>query len=433
MKMLWSNRDYKLYFFGSALSELGDTAMFLALGIWAAELGRSPTAGGLVFFALAAPSLAAPFYGIIVDRFPRRSVLLVAQLISASAVLFLLAIHGPPDLWIIYVVAAVYGAANITSSAGRSALIGQLFESDALSQANAALRTSQDLIRLCSPLLGAQLFILFGGHVIALIDVGTFIVGAAFLSLLHAGRDRGSLAPSRWQRQLADGVRHIWRDTILRPITGASSLAFAALGMSETLVFVVVEKGLGRSPSFLGVMGTFQGLGAVSVGIMAPWLVRRLREPGAIAVGFGLSAAGFIALSTSSLPVVLGGMAALGAGITLGAISFSTVLQRRTPRALQGQVAAATELIVTVPQAISIALGALLVRLVDYRLISFFIAAGFTLGAIALFKSPRLRGAAQVSWRPGHLTKRVRAAYPTPHELKTEFTEVNAAAERQRT
>ena len=70
---------------GQTLTLLGDLALILVLGVWAKEITGSVSAGGAVFFALIAPTLLAPLLGCIVDRFPRRRVLIVNDLLTAAA------------------------------------------------------------------------------------------------------------------------------------------------------------------------------------------------------------------------------------------------------------------------------------------------------------------------------------------------------------
>jgi hypothetical protein len=72
---------------------------------------------------------------------------------------------------------------------------------------------------------------------------------------------------------------------------------------------------------------------------------------------------------SASLPVVLAGLILFGVGVPLVLVALFTLLQRSTPAALQGRVYSAVEVLVGVPQMVSIAAGALLVTFVDYRLL----------------------------------------------------------------
>src|SRR6185437_9953201 len=110
MRRVLARRDARLYMAGQGFSLFGDSSMWLALGIWAKTLTGSSGAAGLVFFAVVAPQLGAPAAGLLVDRVRRRPLLIVTNLATGAVVLALLAVHGRGQLWLIYAVAALYGA-----------------------------------------------------------------------------------------------------------------------------------------------------------------------------------------------------------------------------------------------------------------------------------------------------------------------------------
>src|SRR5215813_2550097 len=65
-------RGMRVLLAGELTSTFGDWAMFLALAIWVKTLTDSNSLAGLVLLAAAAPTLGAPLYGWVVDRFRRR-------------------------------------------------------------------------------------------------------------------------------------------------------------------------------------------------------------------------------------------------------------------------------------------------------------------------------------------------------------------------
>ena len=108
-------------------------------------------------------------------------------------------------------------------------------------------------------------------------------------------------------------------------------------------------------------------------------------------VGMALLALGLaIVALTSNLWVTLAGVVVFGYALPLTFIAFMTMLQRRTPHALMGRVSAAVETVMGAPQAISLALGALLVTLLDYHVIFAIMAA--STGSAVLYLLIFLRG-----------------------------------------
>lgn len=356
----------RLYVVGQTLSLFGDSAMWLALGIWAKQLTGSSGAAGMVIFCIAAPALLAPLSGLLVDRVPRRRLLIVTNLAVATALLPLLLVHERGDLWILYAVAAVYGFSYTLIGSGQSALLATLLPEDELADANAVLQTVREGIRLGAPLAGAALFTAFGGGVVALLDAATFVFAATAIALMRTPDPRPAGVV---HRGVAAGARHVRRTIPLRDMTLACAGALLFIGFTETLTFEVVDVGLDRDPAFVGVLLAVQGVGAIMAAAVAAPLVRRAGELPVAGLGMIVFSLGTSLQTSGSLAVVIVGLILFGVGIPWVLVALFTLLQRSTPEALQGRVYSAVEVLVGVPQMVSIAAGAALVTIVDYRLL----------------------------------------------------------------
>jgi MFS family permease len=389
MRQLFRIRDARVLLFGWGLSMLGDTAMFLVLGIWAKDLTHSNAAAGLVFFVLILPSLFAPLAGLVVDRVRKRPLLIGVNCFMAAAVLLLLFVHDRGDLWLIYVVAGLYGAAGVILSSARSAFLTVMLPRELLGDANAVFSTLREGLRLVSPLFGAGLYAAFGGGIVASIDAFTFAGVAVALLFVRAPETRLEREEQHFLTELAAGVRHVFAVVPLKQIILATGACLLAVGFSETLFFAVVEFGLHRPPSFLGVLESLQGLGAIIGGLTAARALRRLGDVRLVGWGMVLFAVGDATFASSSLPVVCAGVVVAGFAISWFIVGFSTSIQLRTPQRLQGRVASAASTMVSTPQTIGIALGAILVSVLDYRvLVALMFVAILACGAYLLTRGP---------------------------------------------
>jgi len=366
---VFKRRDARTYLLGQSVSVVGDSIVWLAAGIWVKTLTGSSAAAGLVFFAFTAPQLLAPFAGALVDRLPRRRLLLATNLAMSGVVLLLLFVHGRNDVWLIYAVIAVYGASNTIIGAGQSALLTLLLPEDLLTAANSALVVVREALRLVAPLLGAALFSWQGGHFVALVDAATFAVAAISLALTHCDEPPRVVGQTPLARELSAGIAHIRATPLLRRLLATGAVAVTVVGISDTVVYAIVDEGLHRSPPFIGVLLSVQGAGAVVGGIAAPIVARRFGEARLCAFGIALLTVAPVLLAAPALAGVLGGMAAFGAALPWILVALLTLLQRSTPPQLQGRVYAAAELAVGLPQTIAIALGAMLVANLNYRLV----------------------------------------------------------------
>jgi MFS family permease len=369
MRRVLARRDMRLYLMGHTLSVFGDTALWLALGVWAKELTGSSAAAGMVFFFLAAPQLISPVCGMLVDRVRRRPLLIVANLAMAAAVLPLLLVHDRGDVWILYAVTAAYGVSFTILGAGGSALLATLLPVDEMADANGLMQTARESLRIVAPLAGAAMFAAFGGATVALFDVATFLVAAALLGAMRVAESRPEPSGEPLRERFVAGARHLRVTASLRRLTLACAVALLVIGFSETLTYEVAGTGLHREPAFIGVLLAFQGIGAVAGSVAAAFLVRRAGEIAAAGLGMLVFSFGTTLLTSSTLAVVVAGKILFGVGIPVIVVALYTLLQRTTPGPLQGRTYSAIEVFVGTPQTLSIALGAAAVAVVDYRVL----------------------------------------------------------------
>lgn len=355
---------------GWSLSNFGDSALYLSLAIWAKDLTGSNGAAGLVFFALAVPVFLSPLTGHLVDRVRRRPLLLATNVTGAAMVLALLAVSSAADLWIIYAVAFGYGLIGGVTSAAQSGLLKDLLPDEDLAAANAALSTIDQGLRILSPLVGAGLYAAVGGGALALLAASTFLAAAAALLTVRVTESDPAEHPREgFGRELTAGLRHVRSSPVLRQLVGTVAVAFAVLGMYDSITFAVVDEGLGREPAFFGVLMSAQGGGSILGGLTATWLIRRLGEARTVGLALVVFASSGVGYAATSVGAVTVAAAVGGAAIPWLIVGVVTARQRATPARLQGRVAAVTVLAMNGPQSASIAAGAALVDAVDYRLL----------------------------------------------------------------
>jgi MFS family permease len=389
MRRLLAHRDARVLLLGESLSMFGDRAMFLALGIWVKELTGSNAAAGLVFFALALPFLAAPLGGLVVDRVRRRPLMIGVELALAGILLSLFFVHGRAQLWLVYAVTACYGAAAVVFGSARSALLTVMLPEDVLADANGLLQTVGEGMRLVAPLAGAGLFVAVGGAGVAAIDAATFAASAVCLALLRVAEPRPAPREHHWLREVGAGLVHVRDTPVLRRIIVCTAGAVLVIGFAETLVFAVVDQGLHRPPSFLGILLSCQGIGAIIGGLTAAPLLRRVGDARLVGLGIAVFALGDGFFVAHSLPLVVAGIVIAGVGVPWAIVAWSTAIQLRTPAHLQGRVYSTADTALSVPQTISLALGAALSTLVDYRVLVLVMSATMLAFALPLVRGPR--------------------------------------------
>jgi MFS family permease len=369
MRAVLRRPDFRLLFAGVVATMVGDSVLLLVLAIWVKQLTRSSSLAGLTLFAVAAPALAAPALGWVVDRFRRRPFLVVATVLTAVAVTPLFLVRDRGGLWAIYVVAVLYGISMLVVSAALNGLIKELLPEELLAEGNGALQTVRQGLRLVGPIGGAALFTSVGGPAVVALDVVCLLIGAAAIATVTVRETPPTASSMRWMSEVMAGVRHLVGPPALRRATAGLSLALVVVGFSETLVFAYVDLGLHRGPAFVTVIVCVQGIGGLSGGLLAARAVGRLGEVGTTGVGVLMFAVGFGGFTYPALALALVSAVVIGFGIPLAIVGFNTLMQRVTPDAIMGRVATAADAVLSTPQALSIAVGAGLVSVVDYRVL----------------------------------------------------------------
>jgi hypothetical protein len=278
----------------------------------------------------------------------------------------LLFVHDRGDLWLIYVVTVLYGLGGDVFASARSSMLKAMLPDELLADANGALQSLREGLRLFAPLAGAGLYAATSGRVVAVADAITFLLSALTLILLRFTEPACAPREHRFLREASAGLAHIWRERTLRQLTIGICATMLVIGFSETLIFALTAA-LHRPPSFIGVLDTLQGAGAIVGGVTASRLLRRVGELRAAGIGVGLFALGDALWLVPSLTVVLVGIAIAGLGIIWAVVAIGTAYQRRSGQAIQGRVSAAANMLFSVPQTLSIAAGAALISVVDYR------------------------------------------------------------------
>jgi MFS family permease len=385
---LFARPGFRRLLLGTSLSNFGDSALYLSLGIWAKDLTGSNAAAGAIFLTQGLPMLAAPIAGHWVDRTRRRTLLIGLNAVTGLAVLSLLFVRSESGLWLLYAFSAFYGATTTIIGPAMSGVLKDMLTDSELASANAAFQTLSQGLRIASPLVGAALYAKFGGGSLALLDAATFAVAVIMLASL---RFTESAIPPAGRESLRDrllvGARYVRTTAILRQMVTAAVLAMLVLGFYESLTFAVIAA-LGKPPSFFGVLMSVQGFGSIGGGVVAGRLTRRVGAPRMLGIALALWVAASVVYMVPVIAVALGALFIFGMAVPMYAVAIGTATQRFAPPRMQGRVGATVYMLTDLSQTLSIALGAALVDTVSYRLLLAIVAVVATLTAVPILRHP---------------------------------------------
>ena len=336
-------RDFRLLWTGMAISMLGDGIYFVAIAFQAYELKNDPSALGLVGLCWTGGMVVFLIVGgVVADRRPRRRVMMAADVARAIILLAigLLSVTGSLDLWMLAVLAALYGAGEAFFGPAFSALIPEIVPADMLVQANSVEHGVRPLAsQIAGPAVGGVLVALVGPGTGFLIDAGTFVVSFACLAAMRV-QEVPAPSPVGALREVREGFAYVRSQTWLWATLVAASLSLLVFwGPDEVLVPFLVKNEFGDTAAAFGLVLASAGLGNVSGSL---WMGRRdlPRRPVTVMYwfwGFGTVPLAAYALAERTwhlMPLAF----AVGFCMAAGLVIWTTLMQARVPRELRGRV-----------------------------------------------------------------------------------------------
>lgn len=316
----------------------------IAQGWLVYQLTHSDLALGIVGFAAAIPALlVSPWGGVVVDRVPKRTLLIITQA-SAMLLAFILAVlafTGMVQEWHIVLLAAGLGLVNAFDGPGRQAFVVEMVGREDLPNAIALNSMMFNSARVIGPALGGILLAIVGAAWCFTINGISYLAVIAGLWAMQVAPHRSKpLMESPWN-QLTSGIRYVSKQADLGGLL-LLSLVFSIFGISyATVMPAFVEQVLKQGAAAYGWINAAIGVGAVTGAFLIAsnhspkWRGKWLVASG-IAFPVILGVFAFTPYFPASLILALG----LGVGFMVQFTMINTLLQTRVEDHLRGRVMA---------------------------------------------------------------------------------------------
>jgi len=343
------NPRFRRLWVGQVVSAIGDYFYMLAVPILINALTGSTAAIGLAMilgFALPQLLFGIPA-GVLVDRWERRRVMLVADTLRACLVLGGLLARDAQTLWILYVVGFLVSVAGRFFYPAQSALIPSLVGEDELLAANSLSQLTMTASLLVGPALAGFAIAWLGPGAAFVVDAASFIVSA--LAIWSIGEvappprvtGSGSLAASlrRFWSDLSHGLRVMFGNATLRGILLSLSILQLGIGAVNVLWVPLLTRSYGVGPDGLGVVDSMQGVGMAIGAVGVGWLSARVRKVRIVSVG--LAVLGLMLGLTGVAPsfaCIVGFTFVLGVALSPVQAALATLAQWTAPGHLRGRV-----------------------------------------------------------------------------------------------
>ncbi|MEM9808856.1 MAG: MFS transporter, partial [Cyanobacteria bacterium P01_D01_bin.56] len=339
-------RTFLIIWVGQFASLLGSEMTNFAISIWAWEVTGQATPFSLILVATKIPRLLiSPFAGVWVDRFNRKYLMVLGDLVAglSTIVLLILVLSDQLQVWHLYISGAVNGLFGYIQGLAHSASVSLLVPKKHYTRAaafEAALASGSFIV---APAAAGVMYAATGLRGILAIDLATFAIAITTLSLVTIPQPAWSepTTDNAIQR-LTFGARYLWRHPGLKALLCFFLISNFIDGLCFTILFPMALSRLGNNTSILGTISSFFGLGGLIGGsILSVWGGPKRRIHGVL-MGNILWKATLIVLGLAQRTKTYLGTALVGGVFTpLSGSCGSAIWRSKVEPGIQGRVFAA--------------------------------------------------------------------------------------------
>jgi MFS family permease len=354
-KVIWSpqllTRDFTLVWWGQMVSQIGDGVSKLALLWFVYSITGSPLKTTVIgLLQTLPPILFGPFIGVIVDRLPKKLLLISSDLIRAvvlGAVPCLISVDSF-SIERLYVLVFIHAMASAVFGPALTASIPSLVARNEFTAANALLQTTTSIGIIIGPALSGVGIATMSSQEVLCVNAVSYVVSAICFLFIRFPWSESQLTEgnslSNTLGDVMDGFRFVLvRQRMILMLIGAASMYTFATSAFSTLFPVFGKKLLDLGPIEVGYLWSAFGVGLllVSLGLVSVsgWtLQRRIQAMAASSLVSGVAMLGLVWTNNRMVAALLMIIIGMGAG-TLTPIAWG-VIQEISPTILLGRVLA---------------------------------------------------------------------------------------------
>ena len=337
------NRNYRLYFYGQMVSQIGNSLQNAAQAWFVLQLTNSPAALGVLGFCLYAPyAVLGLFGGAFADRWDRRATMIVTQtgMALAAAALAAVAYLHVDAVWAVDLIALFFGIILPFENPSRQALMLQLVGREELANAIGLNASLGNATRVIGPALAGVMIATVGvGACFALNAVSFFAVIAALL-VMRRSEFHEAMTVNRQPLFASIGAgfayarttKAVWMALLMMATLSTLSMNFAIM------LPVLAKSTLAGSAQTYGWLASALALGGVGGATFAASR-KHLSRTHVLIAAAGFGATELLVASQHTVTSVIAALIATGFCYTLYTATTNTLVQLATPSELQGRIA----------------------------------------------------------------------------------------------
>ncbi|MDP5182611.1 MFS transporter [Blastococcus sp. BMG 814] len=389
MRTVLAQPDFRRLWTARTISQWGDVFSFVALAILIYRLtGSGLGVAGVVVAEIVPVLLLAPLAGVLVDRLPRITVMVAADVFRAALAGVLAVWHDDP--LVVYAVAFGLSAGAALFNPAANSVLPSVVADREIVAANSAVWTAAVLSQVVlAPLAGGLVALVGPGWAFG-VNAASFVASALALRGLRLVEPPGEVGRRRLLADAREGLALVGRDRLLRALAIGQLLAALSAGATSALLVVLAAEHLGAPADAYGIL-----VGAIGVGAaLGPTLLLRLipdpRRPLYVFGPYVLRGlVDLVLASVRSLPVAAATLAVYGIGTSTGAVTFNSLLQSHLTDRTRGRVFALMDLLWQTGRLASLGVGGLLADTLGIRAVYYVGGALLLLAAAVGFTASR--------------------------------------------
>ncbi|MFN2123341.1 MAG: MFS transporter [Candidatus Promineifilaceae bacterium] len=373
LSLLRQNANYRNLWLGSVISFLGDWFNLIASAELISRLTDSGLAVSTLFLVRFLPLfLFSPIAGVLADRFNRRNIMILTDVLRALTVFSFLLIQSADQIWLFYLLTFTQFTLSALFTPAKSAVLANIVAKEDLVTANALDSFTWSTMLALGAFAGGAVAAVFGVDAAFVADALTFLLSAIFISrIILPERDRAESYGGGGWLQFIDGLRYLRLHRFIFAISLVKAGGSLAWGAINVLEISYANDYFADSLSRLGSMLNLAATGAATLGaiyfvsglgtglgpiFMRRWLgdVQRRLMLG-ILIGFIMLTVGIYGLSVApALPLFLlmSFIRTVGSGTVW--VFSAAMLQMIVPDQYRGRVFSTEFALLTLTQSISI-------------------------------------------------------------------------------
>lgn len=340
---IFRNRYFTYLWTGQLISTIGDALTSLAAGIFVYQITGSVFSVGLILMASAAPTLVFGLIaGVIVDRYDRKTIMIVSCLLRAGLVALIpvLVLNGDDIVWLYVLVLASASVQQFFDPANDSVL-PEVASDEELGAANSMMAIAQFGSTAIGFALAGLITAQFPIAIAFWLDAATFVISAVLIFMVRI-KPLAVVQQTTVReviRNLGFGAGFIWRVPILRSMVLLRAPVMLIFGLQNVLLLPFAFQVLGAGEFEYGLQEGITSVGFVIGSLLMATYADRLREGTWLVLSFmGMGVAGLLYALSSNVWIAIG---LIGISGLLNAPSFVAgrlINQRNTPSEVRGRV-----------------------------------------------------------------------------------------------